>query len=72
MQVQESLQPLERVSVMISQKAHGFIGQAIERTLQNWGLGDIQSEHGDPGHCPRGASAGEKGVSAVISRLDQI
>ena len=48
---------------MISQRAYGFIGQAIGRTLQDWRLGYIQSEDGDLGRGPRGASAGEKGVS---------
>ena len=56
---------LERASIMISQKAYGFIGQAIERTLQDWRLGAIQSEDGDLGRAPRGASAGEKGVSVL-------
>jgi hypothetical protein len=63
MQIQENRLLLEKASVIISQKAYGFIGQAIERTLQDWRLGDIQSEDGDLGRGPRGASAGEKGVS---------
>jgi len=64
MQIQENRLLLEKASSMISQKAHGFIGQAIERTLQDWRLGAIQSEDGDLiGRGPRGASAGEKGVS---------
>ena len=63
MQIQENRLLLEKASVIISQKAYGFIGQAIERTLQDWGLGDIRSEDGDLDRGPRGTSAGEKGVS---------
>ena len=69
MQIQENRLLLERASIMISQKAYGFIGQAIERTLQDWRLGAIQSEDGDLGRAPRGAFAGEKGVS-VLEYLD--
>jgi hypothetical protein len=65
MQVQENRLLLERASVIISQRAYGFIGQAIERTLQDWRLGDIQSEDGEFGRGPRGAVAGEKGVSVL-------
>ena len=64
MQIQENRLMLERASSVISEKAHGFIGQAIVRTLQDWRLGAIQSEDGDLGRGPRGASAGEKGVCA--------
>ena len=64
-QVQENRILLERASVMISRKAYGLIGQAIEKTLQDWGLGDIQSEDGDLGRGPQGASASEKGVSVL-------
>ena len=63
MQIQENRLLLEKVSVVISQQAHRFTGQAIERTLQDWKLGDIQSEDGDLSRGPRGAFAGEKGVS---------
>ena len=65
MQIQENRILLEKASIMISQKAYGFIGQAIERTLQDWRLGAVQSEDGDFGRAPRGASAGEKGVSLL-------
>ena len=67
MQIQENRILLEKASIMISQKAYGFIGQAIERTLQDWRLGAIQSEDGDLGRAPRGAFAGEKGVSVCWS-----
>jgi len=63
MRIQENRLLLEKASLMVSQKAYGFIGQAIEKTLQNWRLGTIQSEDGDLGRGPRGASAGEQGVS---------
>jgi len=63
MQIQENRLLLEKASSIISQKADGLIGQAIEKTLQDWRLGAIQSEDGDLGRGPRGASAGEKGVS---------
>ena len=63
MQIQDNRHLLEKASAMISQKAYTFVGQAIERTLQDWRLGDIQSEDGDFGRGPRGAFAGEKGVS---------
>ncbi len=65
MQIQENRILLEKASIMISQKAYGFIGHAIERTLQDWRLGAIQSEDGDLGRAPRGAFAGEKGVSVL-------
>jgi hypothetical protein len=65
MQIQDNRQFLEQASVMLSQKAYGFINPAIETTLQDWKLGDIQSEDEDLGRGPRGASAGEKGVSVL-------
>ena len=49
MQIQENRTLLEKASIMISQKAYRFIGQAIEKTLQDWRQGDIQSEEGDLG-----------------------
>ena len=61
MEIQNNRPLLEKTSVIISQKADGFIGQAIERVLQHWRLGDIRSEDGDLGRG--GASAGEIGVS---------
>ena len=64
-QIQESRTLLERASVMTSRKAYGLIGQAIEKTLQDWGLGDIQSEDGDLGRGPQGASVGAKEVSVL-------
>ena len=63
-QIQENLVLLEKEVVIISQKADESIGQAIERILQDWRLGDIQSEDGDLGRGPRGAFAGE-GVSVL-------
>jgi hypothetical protein len=65
MQIQENRQLLERASMMISQKAYTFVNQAIERTLQDWRLGDINSDDGGFGRAPRGASADEKGVRAL-------
>jgi hypothetical protein len=61
-QILENRQLLERASEMISQKAYGFIDQAIEKTLQDWRLGDIHSEDG---HIGRGPSAGEKWVNML-------
>jgi hypothetical protein len=58
MQIQENRLLLEKVWVIISNKAYGFIGQAIEKTLQDSQLGDL-------GRGPRGAVAGEKGVSVL-------
>ena len=72
MQIQENRLLLEKASVITSQKAYEFIGQAIERTLCHWRLGDIQSEDGDLGRGPRGAYVGEKGVSVGISRFSQM
>ena len=65
MQIQENRILLEKASIMISQKAYGFIGQAIERTLQDWRLGAIQSQVGNLDRSPRGTFAGEKGVSLL-------
>ena len=67
LEVQENRQLLEKASVMVSQRAYGFIGQAIERTLRQWRLGAIQSEDRvlGLGRAPRGASASEKGVSVL-------
>ena len=65
MQIQENRILLEKASITISQKAYGLIGQAMERTLEDWRLKDIQSEDGDLGRGPRGASAGEEGVSVL-------
>ena len=64
-QIQENRILLEKASIIISQKAYRLIGQAIERTLQDWRLGNIPSEDGDLGRSPRGAPAGEKGVSVL-------
>ena len=64
-QIEENRRLLEKAATMISQKAYKYIGQAIERTLQDWKLGSIQSEDGDLGRTPRGAFAGEKGVSML-------
>ena len=64
MQIQEYRLLLNRASVMISQKAYVLIGQAIERTLQDWKAGDIESEDGDLGRDLR-SSASEKGVSVL-------
>jgi hypothetical protein len=62
--IQENRLLLERASVIASQRAYGFIGQAIERTLQDWRPGDIQSEDRHLGR-DRGVVAGEKGVSVL-------
>ena len=64
-QIQENRILLEKASIMVSKKAYGFIGQVIDRVLQDWGLGDVQSEDGDLGCGPQGASAGDKGVSVL-------
>ena len=64
-QIEENRKLLEKGATMISQKAYKYIGQAIERTLQDWRLGAIQSEDGDLGRGPRGAYTGEKGVSVL-------
>ena len=75
MPFQENRLLLGKASVLITQKAYGFIGQAIKRTLQYWRFGDIQSEDGDLGRDPRGASADEKRVSVLeypsLTRLTQ-
>jgi hypothetical protein len=42
--IQNNRQLLERASVAIVQKAHALVNQAIEKTLQDWKLGEIQSE----------------------------
>ena len=65
MHILNNRQLLEKASVMISQKAHTFVGQAIERTLQDWKLGNIQSKDGGIGRAPRGAFAGKKVVSVL-------
>ena len=58
MQIQENRQLLERASVMTSKKAYGFIKQAIDKTLRDWRLGDIQSEDADLNSSPRDAPTG--------------
>ena len=63
MQIQDNRILLQKASQIISQKADGFIGQAIEKILQDWKLGTIQSEDGGLGRGPQGASAGEKRAS---------
>ena len=63
MQIQENRRLLEKASAMISQKAYSFVDQAIERTLQDWRLGDIQSEDGGFRRALRGTFEGEKAVS---------
>ena len=65
MQIQDNRHLLEKASTMISQKAYTFVGQAIDKTLQDWGLGDIQSEDGDFVRGRRGGFAGERGVSML-------
>ena len=67
MLIQENRLLLEKASVIILQRAHGLISQAIDRTLQDWRLGDIQSEDGDLGlgRGPRGASASETSVRVL-------
>ena len=61
MQIRENRVLLEKASRIISQRAYRCIDQAIERTLKDWRLGDIQSEDGDLGR----ASSDDKGVSVV-------
>ena len=65
MQIRENRVLVERASVIISQKAYTSVGQAIERTLRDRRLRDVQLEDEKPGRGPRGASAGEKGVSVL-------
>ena len=65
MEIQENLNLLEKASQFISQRAYRSIDQAIERTLQDWRLGAIQSEDRDFSRGPQGASAGDKWVSVV-------
>ena len=65
MQIQDNRHLLEKASTMISQKAYTFVGQAIERTLQDWRLGDIQPEDGEYIRGRRGGFTGEKGVSML-------
>jgi len=67
MQILDNCQLLEKVLARTSQNVYTFVRQVIERTLQDWRLGDIQSEDGDIGRGPRGAFAGEKGVLTVKS-----
>ena len=64
-QIEDHHSLLERVETMISQEAYRCIGQAIEKTLQDWRLGATPSEDGDLGCAPRGAFADEKGVSVL-------
>ena len=65
MQIQENRILLEKASTMISQKAYGFIGQAIERTLRDWRDGDNQLDDEDLGRGPQAAFVGDKGVSVL-------
>ena len=65
MQIQENRILVEKVSIIVSQKAYGSIGQAIEGSLQDWGLGANQSEDGDLGRAPQGAFVGENEVSLL-------
>ena len=59
MQIQDSRQLLERASAFVSQKAEGFINKAIESTLRDCKLGNIQLVDGKLG---RRASTGERQV----------
>ena len=72
MQILENRHLLEKASAIIAQKAYTSVGQAIERTLQDWRLGDIQSEDRDFGRGRRGAFADKKGVSIGIFTLHEI
>ena len=65
MLIQENRILLEKASIMISQKAYGFIGQAIERILQDWMDGDNQSGDEDLGRGPQGAFVSDKEVSVL-------
>ena len=46
-QIEENRQLLQRASELISQKGYRLASQAIQKTLQNWRLGDIHSEDVD-------------------------
>jgi len=59
MQIQDNRQLLERASTLISRKAEEFINKAIENTLRNCKLGNIQSVDGNHGRL---ASTGEQQV----------
>jgi hypothetical protein len=69
MEIQENRLLLEKESEIISQRAHGVIGQAIERTLQDWRLRSVQVEEEDLGRGRRGGSIVEKGVSVFEYRI---
>ena len=64
-QIQENRILLEKASIMISQKAYGFIDQAIERTLRDWRDRDIQSNDEDLDRDPQGAFVVDKGVGVL-------
>ena len=59
MQIQENRQLLERASALISEKTEEFINKAIETTLRDCKLGNIQLVDGNHG---RRASASERQV----------
>ena len=59
MQIQENRQLLERASALISKKAEEFINKAIENTLRDFKLVNIQLVDGNLG---RRTSTGERPV----------
>ena len=66
-QVRENRTLVEKASAIISQKAYTLVGQAIDKTLRNGGLGviDRRSEDGKRSRGSLGASAGENEVSVL-------
>ena len=66
-QIRENRTLVEKASAMISQKAYTSVGQAIDKTLQNCGLGVIDRPSEDRGRSrgSLGDSAGEKEVSVL-------
>ena len=59
MQIQDNRHLLKRASALISKKADEFINKAIESTLRDCNLGNIQLVDGNLG---RRASTGERQV----------
>ena len=66
-QIRENRVLVEKASAIISQKAYTLVGQAIDKTLRNCGLGviDRRSEDGERSRGSLGASAGENEVSVL-------
>jgi len=66
MQIYESCRRLDRASIIASQTSHKFVEAVVEKTLQDWGLGDIQSKGRNGGRGPQGASIRKEGVSVLV------